>query len=72
MWRLVSSTDGESFSGTLCAGGEEEKLWDLQPMNGAETFPGVIWNEKASSHWTQPSRLQGPILGKTHLLYCHV
>lgn len=30
-WRLVSSADGESLSGQLCAGAEEEEAWDLQP-----------------------------------------
>lgn len=31
VWRLVSSADGESLSGQLCAGAEEEEAWDLQP-----------------------------------------
>lgn len=29
--KLVSSADGECLSGPLCAGGEEEEPWDLQP-----------------------------------------
>lgn len=29
--KLVSSVDGESLSKPLCAGGEEEEPWDLQP-----------------------------------------
>lgn len=41
-------------------------------MNGAETFPGVIWNEKALSHWTQPLSLQGPNLGKHPVLICFI
>lgn len=31
VWKLVSSADGDSLSGPLCAGGEEEEPWNLQP-----------------------------------------
>lgn len=59
----------ESLSGQLCAGAEEA-VNAAQAVNGAETFPGGIWNEKSSSHWTQPLSLQGPILGKHPVLIC--
>lgn len=75
--KSVSSADGECLSGPLCWHRRGGALGpSAQAVNGAdhsgaaETFPGVIWNEKAPSHWTQPLSLQGPILGKHPVFIC--